>query len=218
MKVIIVGGGRVGMILAKSLLELGHNVTIIEQDYKACQELLSAFDTTVLNGDALDTKILEEANIKKADVLVAATGEAHKNAMVALYAKNKGVKRVIARVSDKEYISLLKEMGIECEYVEASAAYDIELRIVRPIIRELINMDIGELTMIEVPIQPGSSFAQKEFSKLPEHAGEHRVVSVYRAGNFSIPTQDFLIKENDTLLIICRKDAIRKILKTFEIK
>ena len=206
------------MILAKSLLELGHNVMIIEQDYKACQELLSAFDTTVLNGDALDTKILDEANMKKADVLVAATGEAHKNAMVALYAKNKGVKRVIARVSDKEYINLLQEMGIECAYVEASAAYDIEQRIVRPIIRELINMDIGDLTMIEVPIQQGSIFANKEFSKLPEHTGEHRVVSVYRAGNFSIPTPELMIKENDTLLIICRKDAIRKILKTFETK
>lgn len=218
MRVIVVGGGRVGTILAKSLLDLGHHVTIIEQNYETCQQLLSTLDTTVLNGDAMDTKILDEANIKKADILVASTGEAHKNAMVALYAKNKGVKRVIARISDKEYINLLEEIGIECAYLEASAAYDIELRIVRPIVRELINMEMGDLTMIEIPIPPGSGFANKDFSELPEHAGEYRVVAVYRAGNFVIPTTDFVINENDVLLLICKTESIRKILKTFGVK
>ena len=74
MYVVILGGGRVGLNLASFLISDGHDVTLIESDNSLCTNAASELDALVICGNGTDTKTLEEANLKDADVFVAATG------------------------------------------------------------------------------------------------------------------------------------------------
>ena len=74
MYVVIMGGGRVGLRLASSLVAAGTDVTLIENDSNLCGNAAAELDALVICGNGTDVKTLEEANISDADVFVAATG------------------------------------------------------------------------------------------------------------------------------------------------
>src|SRR5438094_67250 len=101
MRAIIAGGGNVGRHLAVDLMERGHDVTLIEQDPTplAKAERTAQGVSTIL-GDACELWVLERADIKAADVVVAATGDDEDNLVISLLAKQEfSVPRVLARVN-----------------------------------------------------------------------------------------------------------------------
>ena len=79
MYIVIMGGGRVGLNLASSLVAGGHDVTLIENDSNLCANAASGLDALVICGNGTDIKTLEEANVGDADVFVAATGHDEAN-------------------------------------------------------------------------------------------------------------------------------------------
>ena len=101
MKVVVTGGGAVGRHLAQDLTERGHDVTLVEQRRDLAEKLENwAPDTQVVYGDACEPRILEKADVRSADVVVAATGDDEDNLVTSLLAKQEfGVPRVLARVN-----------------------------------------------------------------------------------------------------------------------
>jgi trk system potassium uptake protein TrkA len=101
MFVLIVGGGKVGSYLTRALLQQGHEVVMIEkQERKAVllEQLLDQKVTVV--GDGCDPLVLEQAGLKRADVVVADTGDDEDNLVVCLIAKKNATARCIARVNN----------------------------------------------------------------------------------------------------------------------
>jgi trk system potassium uptake protein TrkA len=84
---IIAGGGRVGFQTAEILADLGHDVTIIEQDEGVVSEIADEWTATVIRGDATNPDIIEEASIERADAIAALTGETGLNLAVCLAAR-----------------------------------------------------------------------------------------------------------------------------------
>lgn len=105
--VVIAGGGRVGFQTAELLADRGHNVTIIEQDSQTVSDLADEWTATVIDGDATDPDIIEQAGIEQADVVAALTGETGLNLAVCLVAEELSPEiRTVARIertSGKSY-------------------------------------------------------------------------------------------------------------------
>jgi len=112
--VIIVGGGRVGFHLAKALSGTEHEVFVIERDGQKCDLIRDRLGPIVLKGDGSEPRILEEAGARRADVLVAVTGNDEDNLAACLVAKRLfQVKRTIALAHNPENENLFKELGVD---------------------------------------------------------------------------------------------------------
>src|SRR3954462_14025794 len=101
MYLLIAGGGKVGRNLTKDLLEMGHEVTLVEHSPSRYRTLEEEFEHVVQLGDATELYVLETCGIARAELVVAVTGDDEDNIIVCQVAREEyGVERVIARVND----------------------------------------------------------------------------------------------------------------------
>lgn len=114
MYIIIVGGGKVGYYLAKSLLTEGHEVLLVEKDPYKCAALTDEFGTNILQGDGCEVPSMNEAGMSRADVVIAVTGEDEDNLAVCQVAKLQfDVPRTIARINNPKNERIFRRLGID---------------------------------------------------------------------------------------------------------
>lgn len=132
-KVMICGGGHVGYYLAKQLSMLGMQVKIIEMNYERCETLLELLpdDVTVINGDGTDHELLDEEGLEDTDAFVSLTGMDEGNIITALYAKTKGVEKIVAKVNEDSRAQMVEKLGITSLVSTKSATADAILSYVR---------------------------------------------------------------------------------------
>ena len=113
MKIVLVGGGKVGFALCRSLVAENHDVVLIEQDEAVLNHIVSRFDIIGLLGNGADFAILEQAGVQECDIFIALTEYDEVNMISAVLAKKMGAKETIVRVRNPEYSnSYFKEKNI----------------------------------------------------------------------------------------------------------
>ena len=131
-KVIICGGGRVAYYLAVQLCKLGMQIKIIERDVNRCEELCELLPkATIINGDATDHDLLIEEGIEEADAFVGLTGMDEENIITALFAKNQGASKIIAKINEDRRASMVEDFGIDSIVSAKTATADAILSYVR---------------------------------------------------------------------------------------
>lgn len=114
MKIIIVGGGKVGYYLMKSMIESGNNVCLIESQKNLCEKIAEEFNDIVVWGDGTSLEVLYDAGIEQAEVVVAATGKDEENLTICQIAKlNFKVQKTIARINNPKNIQVFKALGVD---------------------------------------------------------------------------------------------------------
>ena len=98
MKIILVGGGKVGTALARQLSEEDHNVTIVDTNKARVEHLTESYDVLGIVGNGSSITTLAEAGIEDADVFIAVTGSDELNLLCCMFAKKAGHCHAIARV------------------------------------------------------------------------------------------------------------------------
>jgi len=120
-RIMIAGGGKIGMRLARSL-ERDYSVRVIEHNKARCEQLASQLDKALLlQGDATDEELLEEENIAEMDLFVAVTNDDENNIMSSLLAKRMGARRVVALINRRSYVDLLQSGQIDIAISPAQA-------------------------------------------------------------------------------------------------
>ena len=132
-KVMICGGGHVGYYLAKQLCTLGMQVKIIEMNLARCETLLELLpdEVTVINGDGTDHELLDEEGLSDTDAFVSLTGMDEENIITALYAKTKGVGKIVAKVNEDSRAQMVEKLSITSIVSTKSATADAILGYVR---------------------------------------------------------------------------------------
>lgn len=114
MYIIVVGGGKVGYYLAKSLLEKGHEVLVIEKDPRKFAMLADELAANVMQGDGCEVATMNGAGVGRADAVVAVTGDDEDNLVVCQVAKHKfHVPRTIARINNPKNERIFRKLGID---------------------------------------------------------------------------------------------------------
>ena len=111
--VLIVGGGRMTYYLLNHLQKTKIRATVIEPDKTLCRGLVERFDCNVIRDDGTNQSVLKEEGIAKADAFLALSSEDEENAIVSLYAKTQGTKKIITLISAMQYVDLFKGMGLD---------------------------------------------------------------------------------------------------------
>lgn len=110
----IVGGGRIGMYLAGSLIAMNMNVKVVEADADKCVELCEMLPKAlVVNGDGTDQETLISENVGQSGAFIALTGRDEDNLITALYAKQLGAKKVIAKINRQNYYGIINSLQID---------------------------------------------------------------------------------------------------------
>jgi len=212
-KVMIVGGGRIGYYIAKTLEEKA-DVKIIEKNEEKCKFLSRNLKKAlVLYGDGTDKQLLLEENIKDMDAYITVSGNDEMNIMGALLAKKLGVKKVIALVNKSDYIPLAYELGVQSVLSPRLLTASIILRYIRRgDVLSLTAVAENKVEIMEVLGSYKSSIINKALKdiKFPKNAV---IGAIVRGGEIIIPKGEDVIKEGDKLIIFALKEAIKDIEK-----
>lgn len=216
MYVIIIGAGRVGTNLSRSLIREGLNVTIIDNNPATCEEAAEIDDLMVINGDAASVQILEEADISDAQVFVAATGDDKTNLLSAALSLNyDNIQKRIVRVNELEHESAFKNIGIDITVSpEASVATYLERLITRPKIADLIVLGKGSTELLELTLENKKLFDKPVLDYSPTE--NYIVCAVYDdEGELLIPQKDTLFKKNQKISVITKTEYIKEVTERF---
>lgn len=214
MYVIIVGGGKMGSSLAEELAAEKHDVVIIDSDPKVCEELAS-LNATVINGDGIELKTLEQAGLEKTDVVVALTSKDETNLMVCLLAKAIKHCKSVARISHAGYEKVFKRLGIDIVvYPESAAADYLEELITKPDIIDLAFIERGDAVILEFVIKENSKVIGKQIKEL-EYPKGSLIIAVYEDKKLVIPDPKTKIREGDKVLVLAKNEVVDRVRKMF---
>ena len=217
MYVIVAGGGKVGANVARSLLRMGHEVTLIEQRPYRYERLEEEFEHQVLLGDATELHVLEKAGIARPpDLVLGVTGDDEDNLVICQIAREGyNVPKVIARVNDPRNQAHFELLGITQTVCATSNILGlVEHEVPEHQLVHLLELRNENLEIVEVLIEGGAPCAGKRIDKLNLPDGA-RVISVGRAGVAQIADSDTEIRAGDQVLAILepgKEDELRRAL------
>lgn len=201
---IIAGGGKVGANVARSLLRVGHEVTLIEQSTYRFDRLRDEFEHQILLGDATELHVLERAGIARPPELVlAVTGDDEDNLIICQLARDGyRVPKVVARVNDprnQEHFDLLGINQTVC--ATANILGLVEHEVPEHGIVRLLDLRKENLEIVELQVDRDSPAAGKRVAglHLPEGA---RLISVMRNGRSQLTQDSTVLRPGDQVLAV----------------
>lgn len=203
MKVIVIGGGKVGFYLAKNLLNRRHDVTLIEKNKELCNKISSKLDIDIIYGDGTDIEVLKEAEVDIADVVVAATGKDEENLVICEVAKeNFNIQETIARVNNPKNQYVFKMLAVDktvCSTEVISNLIDWEFESEQ--VRILQIFERGNMVLAEIYLEKDISWCNKYIKDIVMPM-EFVIVYIYRDSEVIYPKGDLLLKEKDKVVIV----------------
>jgi trk system potassium uptake protein TrkA len=219
-RAIIIGGGNVGLEVAERL-EKGERrtrVKLIEKNRNVAETAADALERTiVLHGDGLDMELLYEANIEKADAVLAVTDDDKTNLLSCARAKAMGCPLVIALVNDPSLASLMGPLGIDAFINPRTTTVSSILRHIRHgRIRSVYSVGDAEAEVIEAQVMGTSALAGKVIRDIdwPEGA---KVGMVKKGDKLVVPRGDTKIEEGDFLIVFALATDVPRIEKLFQV-
>ena len=209
MRVIIIGGGRVGRALADRLEDRGENIVIIEQDDTAVEANRNA-GYTVEHGDGTDTEVLRSAGADNAKVVIAATGDDDVNLLVSQLASSKfDVENVIARANNPENVEPFEELGVETISSSLATAWAIDNQIERPALTNWMT-DLGRSGDVQEVEVTNPDLLDRPVREVGPMLPDGCLIAlVCRNGETAVPTADYTIQEGDRVTLIGQNEAVR---------
>ncbi len=198
--VTIIGGGNVGLKLARNLENLKLKLKIIEKDEDRCEFLAQELDNTlIIHGDGTDLELLNEEDVASSDVVVSVTDNDEKNLLCSLLLKHLGTARIISRVTKNTNVSLFEKVGIDIAIsLKTAALNEIKNNIKETNIGILATVEQGrgEVLVIELP----ENYQTKKIMelKLPAKA---IVGVIQRRKRIIIPNGATQVMSGDNLII-----------------
>jgi trk system potassium uptake protein TrkA len=235
----IVGGGRIGSIIAEELLESQdrnagkaikgisaffksfmpksvRRVIIIEQNYAVCKDLSARFpEALILNEDISDENFIAEEKIGDLDLIITATANQELNIITAIYLKSLGVRRTIALVSGSGYETVARKLGVDVAIPVKSVVVDSILsHLMGEGIRGIHSLGDGSVDIIEVEIGEGSPAEEKPIWEF--HLSKGGLILLVNRGETSfIPKGDYVFKSADKLIVLAKDGSEGEIEKFF---
>src|SRR5919205_275654 len=217
MYTLVAGGGKAGANVTRSLIRMGHEVTLIEQRADRFAQLEEEFEHQVQQGDATELYVLERAGIKRPpDLVLALTGDDEDNLIICQIAKERyGVPKVIARVNDPRNQVHFDLLGISPTVCATSSILGlVEHEVPEHELVHLLELRKENLEIVEVQIDKGSPVAGKRVEALPLPEGA-RLISVMRDGRSEIAVGSTELQPGDQVLAILqpgKEDELRRVL------
>lgn len=216
MYIIIVGAGNVGYYLAKTLLNAGHEVLLIERDKRRCDLLRDEFGEVVMRGRGDEIRIMREAGADRADIVVACTGDDEDNLIISQIAKwYFNVPRTVARINDPRNEAVFQQLGIDATVSSTNIIYHlIEQEIEAGEVIPLAALKRGNIEIVDVELTSRSPVVGKRVRDLPLPPNA-LIVCIIRQDNAMLPHADMVLEPNDSVITLVSAQSERLLRQVF---
>ena len=210
MKIILVGGGKVGTALARQLSEEGHNVTVVDTNKARVEHLTESYDVLGIVGNGSSITTLSEAGIEDADVFIAVTGSDELNLLCCMFAKKAGHCHGIARVRNPSYSHELdfikKQIGISAIInPEMAAAKEISHLLRFPGASKIDTFADGRVRLIKFALP--DALDGVAIREIPTRLkSDILVCAVEREGGVIIPNGNFVLQNGDQVTFLATQE------------
>ncbi len=219
MNILIVGCGKAGSVLAKTLCEEGHDITVMDTNSDLVTSMVDNYDVQGICGDGLIIKDLLEAGVEHTHVIIAMTESDEINIMCCLMARKCKARHSIARVRNPAYaeqmVFMREELGISMMVnPEFHAANEIARMLRYPNAIHVETFAKGRLDLAEMKISPDSILDGLTLSTLPAKLKLHLLVcAVQRDEEIVIPDGSFVLRGGDKIYITAAHSELSKFYK-----
>lgn len=210
-RILIVGGGQTGRLIASRLVREGHEVTIVEADAKRCAELEQALDARVLCGDTASLRVLRAAGIHDAEMLIAVTDSDESNVLACAAAQASSNIRVkAARLRTREvdeWSEVLRRVGLRIDLIihpETEVMERIKRILHLPGVSDVVDFAAGRVKLFGMNVERGSWLANRTIAGLdrarpPDNC---RIALMFRGQNVIVPHDLERLLPGDHILIV----------------
>lgn len=218
-RVIIVGGGNIGLFVAKGLEKIGSmKIRLIERDRKRAEFIAEELERTiVLQGDGLDRAILREAGVAEAETVVSVTDNDQVNILASVVAKREGSRRSLALINDLDYGPISEAVGVD-RYVDprATTVSTILQHIRRGRIKGVYSLMDGAAEVLDAVALETSPLVNKPLreASLPEGV---MIGAVFRDGEVQMPTGDTVINAGDRIVLMSMRENVKDVEQMFRV-
>jgi trk system potassium uptake protein TrkA len=216
MYIIIGGGGEVGYYLARNLLKQGHEVLLMEKDPVRLQTLSDELGQSIFKGDACEARVLEEAGARRADVVIAVTGEDEDNLVICQVAKQRfNIGRTIARLNNPRNEILFQKLGIDVTVSPTRSILSlIETELPGRRFVMLMTLKRAGLEIVELNIPAISPVVGKKLNQinLPRRCN---LALIIRNQEPIFPTSDTELQANDDVYALVTDEGEEELRRSF---
>ncbi|MFT3772912.1 MAG: TrkA family potassium uptake protein [Minicystis sp.] len=220
MRVVIAGAGHAGLSVAAHLLRSGHDVTVIDRDEASARQASEQHGLVALAGDATSARVLKDARLAGADVVVAMLRRDADNLAVALLAREGGVRRVMVRMRDTEYRNVYLAAGVhrilsETDVLIGAFATAIE----HEAVRHSMVLGAGESLAFEIVVPPEARVVGRTVRDIAAHSA-FPPSCVFAGlsedgGAVEVPRGSSVITAGMALLLVVRQEDLSKAIQFF---
>jgi trk system potassium uptake protein TrkA len=208
MYIIVVGGGKVGYYLTKTLVNEGYEVLLIEKNPRKSAIYSERFGSVILEGDGAESSTLEAAGIARADVVIAVTGDDEDNLVICQTAKRRfNVPRTIARVNNPKNEELFRKLGIDVTVSSTNIILSIiEQEIPERGLVHLLTLKHAQLTIVEATVERSAPVAGKSLAEI-DFPPDTVISAVLRNGSMILPRGETTLMPKDEVIALVKRES-----------
>jgi trk system potassium uptake protein TrkA len=211
--VVIMGCGRVGSTLARSLEDRNHTVSIIDSNPDAFRRLGPSFNGTKVTGVGFDQDVLDRAGIEKADAFAAVSSGDNSNIIAARVARESfGIQQVVARIYDPGRAEVYQRLGITTVATVKWTADQVLRRLLPAGAEPDFRDPSGTIRVDQLPAN--DAWVGHRTVKFQEQSGS-RIAWIDRLGEGTLPTRETVIQEGDLLHLVMREENAERVYAAF---
>jgi trk system potassium uptake protein len=222
LRIIIIGTGEVGLDLSLMLSHEKQDVVVIDTDRGALERCAEHNDVMAIEGSGTSPRILQQAGVDQADLVIAATNSDEVNMVACMMCKRLGAKKTIARIRHEELTTIdapvqPSDLGIDTVInPELSLAREIHQLVKRTAASDVVELADGRMQVIGIRLPDTSNLIGTTLAQYAQHlaAIPFRVVAIYRNGTTIIPQGHEKLRKNDHIFVITLTQHIKTIIRS----
>ncbi|MEA5570505.1 TrkA family potassium uptake protein [Calothrix sp. UHCC 0171] len=218
MYVLIGGVGRMGSDLAKTLIHMGHTIAAVDTDAVACQYAREKIGVMAFEGSAVNTTVLLEAGIRKANAVIATLQEDALNLALVTLCKHYGVPQIIVRMSDRDFAEPYQLAGATHIISTTELAINRVINAIEyPQVDAMMHFEQGQIEVLKLSIPQNCSIVGRSVAEIAQDyrfpAGT--LIIGYQAHpqeNLNIPNGSTILESGSTILAVTKPELVRQLI------
>jgi trk system potassium uptake protein TrkA len=212
MRIVIVGGGKLGRQLARNMLERKNDVRLVEKNRLRCRALANELQIEVICGDGTELEVLERAQTAGCDCFLAVGGTDQDNLVACQLAKQEfGVEKVIARANDPRNLPVLRTLGADIVVSSTEIITNlIEQEVDVAEMHMLATLNRGRASIFAMTLPENARLIGHSLKDIPLPKGS-LVISVVRGEKMMVPNGDTTFYGGDEIIAVCEGRAQKKL-------
>ncbi len=221
MRVLLAGAGRLALNVACHLRGVGHDVTIVDTDPQRARTAFEKHGLVALVGDATEANTLKDAELDRADIVVAMLPRDADNLAVAVQARTTGVKRVLVRMRDPSYLKFFQRVGVERILSETDVVISaFATAIEHDAVRHAMPLGAGHSIAFEMEVPTGAVVEGQTIMDVAAHP-EFPPTCVFAGmylpdGTVEAPRGSSVLVGGQSVLLVTRREDLARVVAFFQ--